>query len=132
MIVMEKHFKNEDQLLKKLIQESELEQPSLDFSKRVMEQITEQENKVVYTPLLPRYLKIFIVLLLVAAVGWLFFNPSSSIFAFGENQDFIATTDWTSFLPNVSLSKIEVYALLFLGLFLIQVPYLKRMLDRQY
>jgi|GEM_PF-1021590 len=132
MKLMEEHFKNEDQLLKKLIQETELEKPSFQFSNNVMEKINANESKVKYTPLLPKFWKIFIPILLVVSMGWLFFNPSSSFFQFNSSFDIIDSSNWELDLPNLSLSKTGMYAILFLGLFLFQIPYLKRLLDKHY
>lgn len=108
-----------------------MESPSPDFTHKVMERISAQSTVTQYQPLIPKTAWVFIVLGLLASMVWLYWNPSSSLLP-GDSVSLIDKITWTNPFEKLNLSKTMVYALGFLALFLLQIPFLKRLHDRQF
>lgn len=128
---MEKPFNEQDNQLKHWMQELPMESPSPDFTHKVMERISAQSTVTQYQPLIPKTAWVFIVLGLLASMVWLYWNPSSSLLP-GDSVSLIDKITWTNPFEKLNLSKTMVYALGFLALFLLQIPFLKRLHDRQF
>jgi hypothetical protein len=108
-----------------------LHQPSTDFMENVMESVSKIESeKFCYTPLISKKVWIILLLLILALTTYLFLFTNVD-FALLENMllfEKIAAFDLS--LPEIKLSREMIYGIGFLGLFLLQIPLLKRQLDR--
>ena len=130
--VMEKESKNIDKITRSIIKDGGLHKPSANFFTNVMEAIEAQSvsPSVAYKPLISKtnwtLLFIFTAIVLVL----LFIFP-----VFSETTIFSQLTIPEGFnfeinLPQIKLSKTTLYGIGFLSLFLIQIPILKRQLEK--
>ena len=122
---MEKQSNNLDDFTRKLIVESGVHKPSLDFSKRVVEAIESKAVSLnVYQPLISRKSWVFIIITCAACFISFYFFPSTgnSILDKLEIGQYL---DVQFSLPDIKLSKTFIYAIGFMSLFLIQIPILK-------
>jgi hypothetical protein len=127
---MEKSSKKIDRITQEIVRSGGLNKPSTNFKANVMEAVSMIESeKISYTPLISK--KIWIVLAMVFLVVLVY------LFQF-TNTDFDLLEDIPLFeklaafdlsFPEMKLSKEMIYGIGFLGLFLLQVPFLKRQLD---
>ena len=125
---MEKQYNTEEEFLRKMVQEAGIEKPSSRFSMEVLNTIEARSKaKVTYTPLISTkgwwmlgVLTFFIVLgiVLIPLQGFSILSAYSfkDIFSFSHS------------IPKVELSNILLYAIGFTALFLVEVPFLKRMI----
>ncbi|MEZ4778601.1 MAG: hypothetical protein R2786_04390 [Flavobacteriaceae bacterium] len=128
---MEELFNKQDAVLKKLIKETPLETPSMDFSKKVMLHIEKQKVGKTYRPLISKTALLCIVVLFILSLVWLYFNPSSSMYS-EEALSFSEKLNFRNPFEQITLSKTTIYAIGFMALFLIQIPFLKRIIERNY
>ena len=122
---MEKQSNNLDDFTRKLIIESGVHKPSLDFSKRVIEAIESKAITTnVYQPLISRKSWVFIIIaVVVCLISFNFFQSTgNSILGQLEIGQYL---DAAFSLPDIKLSKTFIYAIGFMSLFLIQIPILK-------
>ncbi|MCW5519214.1 hypothetical protein J1N09_05150 [Aureitalea sp. L0-47] len=128
---MEEQSKREDQILKKLIVEAGTESPSHDFKAKLMDAVREKaDQKVVYKPLIPG--KVWIVVAAVfigVAVIAVLFPSSGMLSSFGLDTSIVETG---ISIPKPEFSKTFIYAMIFLSLFLFQVPFLKKYVEAKY
>jgi hypothetical protein len=128
---MEKSSKKLDRITRQIIKMGGLHQPSTDFMENVMESVSKIESeKFCYTPLISKKVWIILLLLILALTTYLFLFTNVD-FALLENMllfEKIAAFDLS--LPEIKLSREMIYGIGFLGLFLLQIPLLKRQLDR--
>jgi hypothetical protein len=97
----------------------------------VMGAITKEEpGSVSYTPLIPKRAWIILSIGIVALFLYLIFIADPDYVLWGNLLlfEWIPTIDLS--LPELNLSKEMIYGIGFLGLFLLQIPFLKRQLDR--
>ncbi|GAA4270973.1 hypothetical protein U6A24_03655 [Aquimarina gracilis] len=131
---MEERFKDIEQLVK----EAGLNQPSSVFSKNVMSQIgaITQKKQIVYTPLISKKTWIIIaVLLLVLVLGIAFLSDSNTSILNTLDLSFLKldTIKINNPLAGFKFHKTTVYGILFLtALFFIQIPILKRRIDKSF
>lgn len=128
---MEKQFNREEKLIKKLLNEAGTEQPSADFKSRIMQQIEAKQAQVkVYKPLIPMSVWYIVGVLMIVAMGALYYQYS------GVDMDFFSF-DLPKLsmpkinLPNLHFSRTMQYAIAFVALFFLQIPFLKRFMDNQ-
>ena len=125
---MEEQFKKEDRIIMELISEAGLEKPSMNFDNAVMEKILNLETKsVVYRPLISPKAWIFIGLFVAAIIIYFVF------FTAGNESGILSSRlpEVNFDLPKFDIPSTFIYATLFLGLFLLQVPILKhKLIDR--
>lgn len=120
---MEKRFNNDEQILGDLISDVGLESPSNAFDDMVMQQILDAESKTVaYKPLIPRNGWIATIVIAAFIVALVLFLPSGDASSLMSNPLQNVRVE----LPEIKLSSTVLYATLFMGLFLIQMPLLKR------
>lgn len=128
---MEEQFNNEEELVKKVIKGLPLERPSSDFTQKVMQQVLKKAASNVYRPLISRKAWWIIVAMFVTGTLWLYFNPGTSMI----NLEAISLENKFTFknpLENLQLSRTTIYAIGFMALFLLQIPFLKRMMEKRY
>ena len=128
---MEKSSKKIDRITQELIRSGGLHQPSSDFKANVMEAVSAIESKKIsYVPLIPRKVWIVLSLAVLALVVYLLLFSNSNLTLLEGLPLFEQITAFDVSLPEMKLSKEMIYGIGFLGLFLLQIPLLKRQLDR--
>ena len=128
---MEEQFKKQDQILKKLIVEAGSESPSPDFKSKIMDAIQEKaEAKVVYKPLISGKIWIGVAAVFIAVVVIAVLFPSTGILSSFNIEMPIIETGFS--LPKPEFSKTFVYGMIFLSLFLFQIPFLKKFAEAKY
>ncbi|MBT8276359.1 MAG: hypothetical protein KJO39_09470 [Bacteroidia bacterium] len=128
---MEEQFKKKDQILKKLIVEAGSETPSPDFKSRLMAAVQQKaDQKVMYKPLISIKIWIGVAAVFIGIVVISFLFPSTGILP-------ELGVDMSQFQPGFSLPKPEfsktfVYGMIFMSLFLFQIPFLKKLVETRY
>ncbi|QIE60596.1 hypothetical protein G5B37_13790 [Rasiella rasia] len=126
---MEQPFKNEEDIIRTLVQESRLESPSANFSKSIMEKIEVNTTVTAVRPLLSTSGWVAFVAFLIAGSVLLYLYPIDKVSLADRLVDTLHT--YKTSTPSLHVSRGAQYAFLFLALFLIQIPFLKRFLDKQ-
>jgi len=126
---MEEQFKKEDRILKKLISEVGPEMPGPNFNKKLMEQIEQRASeRIQYQPLISK--KGWVLL------GIIFLLPILLYFAIPVELDGLPfDLPWKSLgqmLPEFKISKVFMYGTIFLALFFLQIPLLKKYVEAKY
>lgn len=125
---MESDEKKIEAFIEKLMSADALEQPSVDFTDKVMSMVEAVANSeaTVYKPLIPKSVWFIIIGGFIALVGYLTINESE------VNSSWLNRFDWSNvslnLFENVSnnLSSTLMYAVVFLAIMVsIQVPLLK-------
>lgn len=129
---MKENDKEIENLIEKMMAESTLESPSIDFTSKIMSQVLaiEKSKIKVYKPLISRSAWIFIGMSLIALTSY-------SIFTNNEISNSAITqlyTDKASALfSGIHFSKNTMYALLIVfSMILIQIGVLKNYFDNKY
>mgnify|MGYP003133791662 CR=1 FL=1 len=130
-ITMEAPFNKQDEIIKKLLQEAPLEKPSLDFSKKVMQQIEKQKASQSYRPLISKTAWGAIAAIFMLGLLWVYFNPASNMYDVG-NLTFTEKLNIKYPFEGLTLSKTTAYAIGVMALFLLQIPFLKRILEKNH
>lgn len=125
---MEKQFNREDELIRKLLHEAGTEKPSAAFKSRIMMAVENRKPVTAYTPLIPKFVWYIVTGCLITAVGGLYIMYADVSLSW--SFDF-RLSDYID-LPGIRLSQTMQYAVGFIALFFLQVPFLKRFIDRQY
>ena len=128
---MEEPFNKQDRLVEQLLKELPLEKPSRDFTKNVMRHIEHKVTRTAYRPLIPKHLWWFIGLVFAAGLYWLYLNPATSLVDM-KSYGLMDASNWKNPLENLQLPITAIYAISFMALFLIQIPFLKRLIDKSY
>jgi hypothetical protein len=121
---MEANNKNIEAIIDKLMSADSLEQPSLDFTDKVMSKVNAISNSSVtmYKPLIPKSVWFVIVGAFIALVGYIYLNEPTT------NSTWLDGLEISNPLENVSFnfSTTFMYAVVLLAIMLsIQVPFLK-------
>ncbi|GLU45632.1 hypothetical protein [Allomuricauda sp. NBRC 101325] len=124
-----------EELVDKLMNEAPLEQPSIDFTKNLMQKIEAEtaQPKFEYQPIMSRATLVSIGVSFLALVVFLI-----SKFGFNSNEGWFAKLKFDAAFDNVwggfelyTSSKVLVYSVLLFGLlFFAQVTRLKRYFDK--
>jgi len=123
---MEK-YNAEEEFFKKIIKETGREKVSPDFYKNVMNAIeVKQTSSFVYEPLISRNVWIALVGVISLSVFGLFLMTTG--FSMNWNFGFI---NYIS-VPKIHLSSIMLYAIGFVSLFFLQIPFLQNYMRNQY
>ena len=121
-----------DRSTRKLLQEAGLEKPSIGFKNRVMDVIVAQtEMQSVYRPLISKKSWFMVAVVSIICVAVFYYIPMESGTAL-ESLGISQKMDIDYSLPNLEISKTTMYAIGFMALFLIQIPFLKRYLEKQH
>lgn len=125
---MEKQSNREEWLIRKLLNEAGTEKPSADLKGKIMMAVERKSTPMPeYKPLIPQFVW-FVVIggIILAIAGLYYMNSDLSI-------DLSANFDIPKFsMPELHFSKTMQYAIAFVALFFLQVPFLKKFLDSQY
>jgi len=123
---MENH-NTEEEFFKKIIKETGREKVSPDFYRNVMSAIeTKQTSSLVYKPLISRNVWIALVGIISLSVFGLFLITTD--FSMNWNFDFM---NYIS-VPKINLSSTMLYAIGFISLFFLQIPFLQNYMRNQY
>jgi len=127
---MEKSIKLIDEKTKAYLVEAGLETPSVGFAQKVMDQITAKELNVNnYTPLISTRGWFVFALVVLGSSLLLYFFPMNTWDRFDFSR--ARTFSYESSFSNLwNPSKTLLYGMFFVGLFLFQIPFLKRLLDK--
>ncbi|TRO63944.1 hypothetical protein [Christiangramia sabulilitoris] len=126
---MKKQFNREDRLMKNLLDEAGVEKPSVNFRDRIMKTVEARGAEIQpYKPL-------------ISARGW-WSVAAFSIIIFSGLLSLYSGISFSGMLsleilhfpdfPKIDLSRTMQYAIAFIALFFLEVPFLKRFLDREY
>lgn len=135
---MEKHVdKSLEAIAQKMMKETRLEKPSLDFTNSIMQQIAVLETKkpFVYKPLISKKAWALIGLVLI---GFMYVinseNPSNDLTWFDAIRfESLFNNQLFSGFSTITLPKTLLYAIGFFGLMLcIQIPFLKHHFDKRF
>ncbi len=111
--------------MKRLINDAGLEKPSANFSANVMKAIAVKKVVREYEPLISkRGWLVLSVSLFLTVVGLYFFNSGYQIkidFSYFNNIS----------IPTIELSRTMSYAIGFIALFFLQIPFLKSLMEKQ-
>ena len=126
---MDKQSKKEEHIIKNLIDQAGLEKPSSAFRQTLMDRIEAKGvHKTSYTPLIPAKGWVLMAVFVVAGIGGLYYYPTGIL----EQSQLTSTmTDISVRIPEISISKTFTYGVLFLSLFILQIPLLKRYMEQR-
>lgn len=129
---MEEKFDREEKFFKKLLNDAVTEKPSAGFKGKIMMHIEANKASVkAYKPLISKRDWYLVAITLLVAVGGIFFGLENSI-NFWENSDYLKLEIPEINFPKFYLSRTILYAFAFVALFFLQIPFLKKIIDRQY
>lgn len=134
---MDKHTEQHlDKLAEKIIKQSNLESPSLDFTASIMEQIQTipAGKSITYKPLISKYGWLTIIAVLISISVYLILNSTgNSNWANAIDFSVISNNKLTETLSGLTISKTSIYAVCLFGLMLyIQIPILKQYHNKQF
>lgn len=123
---MDKH-KSEEEFFKKIIKEAGREKASLDLLGNVMSAIeAKKASSFVYKPLISKNVWIVLVLIISLSVFGLFLITTD--FSMNWNFGFMSYIS----IPKINLSSTMLYAIGFVSLFFLQIPFLQNYMRNQY
>ncbi len=128
---MERDEKKIEMFIDKLLSNEVLEQPSFDFTDKVMSKVEAVSSITVYKPLIPKYVWTLIAIGFMVLVGYVIFKEPSlkSSWLDGFNLSGVSNP-----LRNISFnfSKTLMYAMVLLAVMLsIQIPLLKHYFNKR-
>lgn len=133
---MDKHEEKElEAFVDKIMADAPLESPSADFTKNLMQHIEAVQHKEVYQyrPIVPKQVLVLIFVGLVSLTLYLIaqYGLESDGGWFGNVSVEPVFDNMWGWLENYTSSKILIYAVLLFGLlFFVQVPLMKKQLER--
>ncbi len=124
-----------NQLMDRFMNDDKLETPPLDFTEKVMTAVhTVQRRKIVYRPLVPKYVMIIVLLCVVTftVVGIAYGDMTLDISQYLSGlQD--VNLWFTNFFHSVKISNTLSYTIVLTGLMVcIQVFFLKKHFDKRF
>ena len=126
---MEKQFNREDRLMKKLLNEAGTEKPSGDFKKKIMMRVEARNATITpYEPLISKSAWITIGIAAVLSIAGLSYLYADISLANHIDFEFLRSLK----IPKLDLSRNMQIAIAFVALFFLQIPFLKRLMDREY
>ncbi|GAB5400466.1 MAG: hypothetical protein Aureis2KO_20510 [Aureisphaera sp.] len=128
---MDKLSRKEEEIIKKWMGEVGVETPSPGFTDRIMQSI-EKEKTVLkpYVPLISKKGWLIVALLFVLSMVLLYFFPIGG--AGYLNEISVERPKFENLFSSIELSKTAMYAIGMLALFLVQLPFLKSLINKQY
>ena len=123
---MEKSSKHIDKITQDWVEEAGIEQPSFGFANNVMRAIEAKAvREKVYRPLISLRGWGLVAAFFVVSVVLLYYIPIGEI-PYLKNMDITNVPSIKNPFAGLEVSKTMVYAVGFLVLFLIQIPFLKK------
>lgn len=126
-----------ENLVNKVMQETELESPSLHFTSQVMSQVEALQSSVItaYKPLISKSIWGIIGFAVLATCIYLFLNTPSneSSWLSSINFDVITNNSITQTISSFKMSKTLMYTIVLMSLMIcVQVPLLKNHFDKRF
>ena len=119
-----------DALTRKYMNEAGIDKAPVGTYDAIMKQIEELNlYSLKYKPLISRKGWVLISLFVLVFFVGIFWVPIERFYL--NNLPELGISNLFDSLGDLEISKITIYAIGFLGLFLIQLPFLKRILDKQ-
>ncbi len=128
---MEEQYKHLDQSTRAIIKEAGTYKPSADFLSNVMSAVEVIAKKKGYKPLISKNSWFVICTLLLTWMVVFYVYPSSYSSVFKSSIDLTNKLSFDNPFSGYEISKALVYGLGFLGLFLVQIPFLKRYMEKK-
>ena len=128
---MEELFNKQENIIKKLLKEAPMETPSKDFSKKVMQHIEKKNIYMPYRPLISKTAWLGIAALFIVGLVWVYYNPSSSAYNL-DTRSLSEKVNLKNPFEGLHFSKTTLYAIGFMALFILQVPVLKRIVEKKF
>ena len=126
---MEEQFKKEDRILKKLISEVGTEKPGPNFNSKLMEQIEQRASeRIQYQPLISKKGWVLLGLMFVIPALLYFVLPLE----LGHREFGLPWKDFGQLVPEFRFSKVFMYGTIFLTLFFLQIPLLKKFVETKF
>ena len=125
--------KDLEKLMDKIFDVDQLEAPSSDFTSAVLQKVeTHTKERFSYTPLLPKWVFIAILLLVVVFVAYVMGNTDSGTTGFRYLESFNFSLSWLSDgYSKLNFSRILGYTILPLGVLIcIQASLLSKFMNR--
>lgn len=128
---MDKQSKKIDKLSHKLINQAGLEKPSVDFLSNVMNKIEVKKasQPFIFKPLISKSMWLLIISFTLITFALLMVYP---VFTESTLYKLPSLSKLTFQFPEIHFSKITIYGLGFLSLFLIQIPFLKKQIEQRF
>ena len=115
--------------MKNLLNEAGVEKPSADFKSRIMMTLEAKNTSIKpYEPLISKSVWLALGGLLITSILALYFINTGVSFSYDINFSFLRAIE----IPSINLSRTMQIAIAFVALFFLEVPFLKRFLDREY
>ena len=129
---MEEQFKNMDRLTKKYIKDAGMQKPSKDFLRNVMTALDEKPStSIAYQPLISKKVWWGLAITAIACIVMLYLFPTSSI-SYVNDFDLTRQLTFKNPFEKLQFSKSIIYGIGFLGLSLVQIPFLKKYIEQRY
>ncbi|MCH4821609.1 hypothetical protein ML462_00350 [Gramella lutea] len=126
---MEERYNREDELMKSLLKEAGTEKPSSDFKSKIMLKVESRNTEISpYKPLISKPVWILIGGGVVASILALYLINTDYFFEYDLNFGVLSSIE----LPRIDLSRTMQIAIAFVALFFLEVPFLKRLMERNY
>lgn len=128
-IEMEERYNREDELMKSLLKEAGTEKPSSDFKSNIMMRLESRKTELSpYEPLISKSVWMMLGGGMIASILALYLINTEYFFDYNLDFEFLSSVK----LPSIDLSRTMQIAIAFVALFFLEVPFLKRFLDREY
>lgn len=128
-IEMEERYNREDELMKSLLREAGTEKPSSDFKSNIMMRLESRKTELSpYEPLISKSVWMMLGGGMIASILALYLINTEYFFDYNLDFEFLSSVK----LPSIDLSRTMQIAIAFVALFFLEVPFLKRFLDREY
>lgn len=125
---MEKQSKHLEKFTDKLLEEAGLHQPSADFKLKVMQQIEQTSITAAYKPLISKRGWIILATVIVIIGGLMFIAPTTNSEAgYLSNMNIDLLGSFELPFEKVEITKKLLYAVMCISLFLVQIPFLKKL-----
>ncbi len=125
-----------DDFVEKVVKDSSLESPSLDFTNKIMSKIEtiSQSEITVYRPLISKKAWFIIATLIIGGLTYLMLGDNMQTTGWFDSLDYslITNNKITEKIGSVTFSKTLMYAITFFAVvFFIQIPLLKNYFDKR-
>ena len=128
---MKENDKNIENLIDKMMSETSLQSPSIDFTERIMSQVLiVEKNKInVYKPLISKQIWIFIISALILFAFYTIMKSSNNYL----NTNELYTEGVFDLFSRIQISTKSLYIILIVPvMILIQIPLLKNYYNKKY
>lgn len=126
---MEERYNREEELMKSLLKEAGTEKPSSDFKSNIMMRLESRRTELSpYEPLISKPVWMILGGGMIASILALYLINTEYFFDYNLDFEYLSSVK----LPSIDLSRTMQIAIAFVALFFLEVPFLKRFLDREY